>query len=322
MPDFPTYEFNGDQIVAKHGDTVIATGSEFAKLASVAEEYFDTLRAEKAKTARTRATHVVTPNGMKGEILGRTASVWDDEITVRFEKGQIRHFAVSHGEGAKLQYIAEAPVPENRIDDLKHKIDAAVNPSREGLLSRLNDLEEIRHTAKTYIMESKSASEQEQLHKIALAAEHEKHEVKEALEYLTSVDEAYEAPKLAYTAVEQASMGRDDSWLEVIAKEMIAESEGRDFNKEMQEGPLLLVASLDDGAIQDAATVREIALNDVLSKTAGFEGDAVEEYRMRYVAAVEVARQREDGLRRQTFAKEASVQESSLENATDESLFL
>lgn len=322
MADFPTYEFNDEQIVAKDGETVIASGTEFAKVANAAEEYFGALRVEKANSARKKATHVITPNGMKAEILGRTASLWDDEITVRFENGQIRHFAVSHGDGANLQYIAEVPVAENRVEDLQHKIDEVFTPSKEGLVARLNQLEEIRHTAKTYILESKSASEQEQLHKIALAANHEKLEVKEALDYITAADEAYEAPMRQYAAVEQASMGRSDSWLEVVANDMIAESESHDFGKLMQEGPTLLVAGLDDGAIQDARTVREIALNEVTAKTAGFQGDEVEEYRIQYVAAVEVARQLESISRKQSFAREASIKEAEMEGASDESLFL
>jgi hypothetical protein len=322
MADFPTYEFEGDQIVAKHSGTVVANGTDFAKVAETAEEYFNTLRAEKAKKSRKQATHIITPNGMQAEILGRTASLWDDEITVRFQNGQIRHFNVSHGEGANLRYVAEVPVAENRVQDLQKKVDAIYTPHKEGLIARLNELEEIRHTAKTYILESQSAAEQDQLHKIALSADHEKLEVKEALEYLTSVDEAYEVPTRQYVAVEQASLGKSDSWLEVIANDMANESASQDFDKIMQEGPRLLVAALDDGAIQDASIVREIALGDVQAKTAGFVGSEVDDYRIQYVAATEVARQKEASGRKQNMAREASVKEASMENATDEGLFL
>lgn len=322
MADFPTYEFEGEQIVAKHAGTVIASGPDFAKVSEIAEEYFTTLRAEKAKTARKKATHVITPNGMKAEILGRTASLWDDQITVRFENGQIRHFTVSHGEGANLQYVAEVPVAENRVEDLQAKADSAFTPSKEGLVARLNELEEIRHTAKAYILESKSASEQDQLHKIALSAEHEKLEVKEALEYLTAADEAYEVPMRAYAAVEQADMGRNDSWLEVVANDMANESEAQDFDKIMSEGPVSLVAALDDGAVQDAATVREIALGEVTAKTAGFVGEEVDEYRMKFVAATEMARQKEASCRKQEMVREASVKEAAMEDVSDDALFL
>lgn len=322
MADFPTYEFDGDQIVAKHGNTVIANGNEFAKVAETADEYFNALRSEKSKTARKQATHVITPNGMKAQILGRTSSLWDDQITVRFENGQIRHYATSHGDGASLQYVAEVPVPENRVAALQEQIDEMYDHSKQGLVARLNQLEELHHTAKSNILDSKSASEQDQLHKIVLIADHEKQEVKEALEYITSIDEAIEAPRRAYAAVEQISLGRSDNWLEVVANDMIAESEGRDYDKIMQEGPVMLVSSLDEGALQDAGTVREIAFNDIVAKTAGFTGDDVDEYRMRFVAATEIARQKEANTRKHQVAREESIKEASVENATDEALFL
>ncbi len=322
MADFPTYEFKGDQIIAKNGDITITSGTDFTKIAETADEYFNSLRSEKAHKARKQATHIVTPNGQKATILGHTSSIWDDEITVRFENGQIRHYATSQGEGAQLQYIAEVPVVESKVSSLQEQLGEIYTPSKQGLLSRLNQLEELSYTAKNLIIESKSLDEQNQLNKIALTANHEKQEIKEALEYLTSLDAAIEAPKRAYAAVEQADLGRGDSWLEVVANEMITESDNRDYNKLLQEGPTVLVSSLDDGAIADTKTVREIAIGDILSKTAGYIGQEVEDYRDQYIAAVEVARRKEASLRQHEFAKEASIKEASIEGATDEALFL
>lgn len=323
MANFPTYEFQGDQIVAKDNDTVIASGNEFAKVAHSAQAYFEAIEKEKENKVRKVATHVITPNGLKAEILGRTSSVWDEEVTVRFENGQIRHLAVSHGDGANLKYIREEKEPDNSVMALHSQLDETFIPSQEGILARLNDLEKLVHTAKNKIVASKSQEEQKDLDQIILHASHEKAELGEALEHLAhSNAEAYTFPKRAYEAVEQASMGRDDSWLEVVASEMIAESESHDYDKLLQEGPVRLMASLDDGSIHDAAIVREIAFNDVMGKTAGFAGEEVDNYRMQYVAATEVLRQQEVRTRTRAMSREASVREAAVEGATDESLFL
>ncbi len=322
MANFPTYEFDGDNIIAKNENAVIAKGTEFAKVAQVADEFFDSLRQEQVRQANKRATHVITPNGMRATILGRTASLWDDEITVRFENGQIRHYATSHGEGAELQYVTEGPTKLDRVAALREQMDAPVQPDKKGLLERLNKLEEIRYVATKHIANSKSDAERRDLDTIVLEARQEKREVAEALDYLTSLDAAYAPPRRQYAAIEQADLGHSDSWLEVTASEMVAEAAQRDYEQIMQEGPIMLVAALDDGALADAATVREIAWNDVMSKTAAYQGEAVEAYRMNYVAATEVARRKEAALRQHTLVKAASIQEAALEDGLDEGLFL
>lgn len=323
MANFPTYEFEGDTVVAKDDRVVIASGNDFAKVAASADEYFKALQAEKAAKARQSATHVVTPNGLRAEILGRTASVWEDEVTVRFENGQIRHLAVAHGEASGLQFVRESKAPDDSIQRLSAILDDPVINSKEGYLSRINDLEQLIFQAKTKIAKTKSYEDQQKLDNLILQASHEKSEIIEALEHLASTEsEAYAMPKRAYEAVEQASLGRDDSWLEVLAREMVAESEERDLDALLKEGPVLLVSSVDDTAIDNAATVREIAFNEIINKTAGFTGEEIENYRLQFVAATEVARQHEARARKSSMAREASVKEAAVENATDESLFL
>lgn len=323
MADYPTFEYQGDQIIAKHGSQIIASGADFQKVAKTADEYFESLRKARHDKSRESATHIITPNGQKARILGHTQSLWDEEITVRFDNGEIRHYATSHGEGAGLRYIAEAKKSPNNVKDLREKLNEPVEPTMDCLLGRLNRLEEVSHTAHRLILESKSASEQVELDRIVLEASQEKQEVKEAIAHITDrIGEAMTPPKRQYQAVAQADLGHSDSWLEVVASEMIRESESQDFDKLLQEGPTILVSSLELGALGDAGTVREIALNHVTAKTAGFQGEKVEEFRMRFVAAAEMARRKEFSYRAETAKTESLEKEASVEDIADESLFM
>src|SRR5438270_12718836 len=96
-----SYEYHGDEIRVMFGGQVVARGNDFARVSATAEEYFNSLRkkreTDQRESSRKIATHVTTPNGAKGEILNRVAGVWGDEITVRFENGQIRRFETMAG---------------------------------------------------------------------------------------------------------------------------------------------------------------------------------------------------------------------------------
>ena len=123
----PTYEYHGDTINAVFEGRVIASGTDFAKVSCSAEEYFNCLtkkrKDDEHEAARKAATHITTPNGAKGEILNRVASLWGEQITVRFENGQIRRFDTMAGD-ERLSYIKEEPdQPKNMQEYFSHKLE-------------------------------------------------------------------------------------------------------------------------------------------------------------------------------------------------------
>lgn len=325
-----TYEYHGDTIVAMFEGREIARGTEFAKVACDADEYFNSLagarKHEEHEAARRTATHIETPNGLRGEILSRVAGVWGEEITVRFDNGQIRRFETAAGDEV-LKYAMYQPEGAmiTPAEALKKRLASEYDPNRAGLTARLAELDDMRQTARHLIASEGSLTEQKALHMLVLAAEAEGAEIKESLAHLDAVDaeNATLAPP-TYAAVEQADLGHAarDNWLDVVAHEMIAESEGQDFDKLLQEGPTVLVSSLGDAAVHDAGTVREAALAHVVSKTAGFRGEKVDEFRQSFIEATEVARRQELKYRQKETEKTVKQASAMVDESPDEALFI
>lgn len=326
----PTFEYDGDKVSAVFEGQVIATGDRdsFGKVACDAEEYLSSLAqkrdTDKKEARKAAATHIVTPNGLEGEILTRTAGVFSDEITVRFSNGQIRRLEVATGEESLKYKTARAEAPGNPREGLEARLASEYAPSREGLTTRINELADVRREAGNLASSAAEVSEQHSLHQIALAAEAEQAEIRDVLAHLDVLDAENATPEPPkFAAVEQVSLGRGarDNWLEVVAQKMADDSEAEDFDKLLSEGPALLVASLDDGAIMHAATVHEVALAHVMAKTAGFQGEAVETYRERFVAATETARRQAEKARKQTVHKQAAAQAEAVADLPDDFLF-
>ena len=323
-----TYEYHGDEVRAVYNGHVIAHGTDFAKVAMSAEEYFNSLRSKRKMdehdAARKSATHITTPNGAKGEILNRVAGLWgEQEITVRFENGQIRRFDTLAGD-EKLSYTREQPdQPKNIREAMQRSLDEDYDHGIAGLTNRLKMLADIRREAAASASVESNPVELNALHQMVLAAEYEAQEVKEALEHLQSADvEAYMPPSFA--AVEQADLGRakGDTWLDVVARQMISESEAEDYDKLLEEGPTELVSNLDDAAVHDASVVREAASDFIMGRTAGFQGEKVQEYREAFVAKCEQARRQDLMYRQQVQAEATQKEAATTENVSDEALFL
>jgi hypothetical protein len=320
----PSYDYEGDRITATFEGQVIASGTDFEKVACTAEEYLSGLRSERKAASlaakRANATHIKTPNGLNGEILSRTPGIWGEEITVRFDNGRIARLETA---GVEVEYhVREAAATGTPGEALEQRLAAEYDHTRQGLTARLIELDEIRHTAHT-VLSAEPYGEQAKINELVLATEAETREIKDVLAHLDSVDAENAAPEAPrWVAAEQASLGRGDDWLEVTAREMIAESEGQDFDQILAEDPAVLVAEMHEAALADAGIVRGAALSHVLAKTAGFQGEAVEAYREQFLAAAEVARRTELKSRTQTARKEAAAVESSIEDVSDEALFL
>jgi hypothetical protein len=326
--EFATFVFDGEKMTAFDGNRVIASGTDHQHVAETAEAYFDSLKNEKDKKTHddkvASATHITTPNGETGKILGRTASIFSDTITVRLDKGgEIRHYETFVDSGIDF-HTKEANVPESPIEHLAQRLDETYAHGRQGLTERLADLNDIKESA-SRLASVASFEDGRKLHQIVLTASAEKNEVTEALDHLITADaEAFAAPERQYVAVEQAEMGRSagNDWLEVVAQEMIAESDAEDFDKLASEGPTTFVANLELGALGNEGVIRQMASEFIMGKTAGYQGPEVEEFRTRFVAASEMARRQELLYRKDEMRQEATVREASVSDAPDESLFL
>lgn len=327
MAGFPTYAFDDSgKVIAFDGERAIADGTDFERVAAAANEYFDVVRQEHehkaTETERREATHITTPNGEEGTILGRTSTVFSDHITVRFANGQIRHYETFVGDGLTFSKQAAADAPKSPVEFFQRQLDEAIDPTRAGLTARIETLETIRKNATHLASQGVSYADGQALHQIVLTADAERNEVQEALDYLVAADgEAMTPPKQSYAAVEQADLGHAGDWLEVTAQQMVTESMAVDYDKLTAEGPTLLVSSLDNPVLASADTVREIAQNHIASRTAGFKGEAIEKYRESFVFDTELARRRES-LYREQKTQETVQKEASAPEAPDEALFL
>lgn len=330
----PTFVREGSQILAFFEDRVIASGTNFGKVEESAVDYLDHLSKERENTAaekkKSAATHIVTPSGLKGEILGRHEGQWGGRlITVRLENGRIARYEAHGGNDKDIEYqTIEAAKPDSALEYLETTLNDVPDGSKESLSHRITVLDGLVVKAGSVIQSGTSHDDEIKINDIVIAAEHEKREVKEALDHLEQADaESFTAPAPYDLGVaEQADLGRsNDSWLDATVDDMIAESEGQDFDKLLAEEPGQFVTGLDTGALGDAGVTREMALSHIISKTAGLKGDEIDTYRSQFLAHVEIARRDELKDRTETakkvVAKQAKAEENG-ETAPDEALFL
>jgi predicted RNA-binding Zn ribbon-like protein len=321
-----SYEYHDDgSVSAIFEGRVIAKTADFASAESTATEYLDGLQKKRVKEDATetekKATHITTPNGLKGQIISRVDGMWGNEITVRFANNEIRRFETT----ANLTFSAEAEdAPSSYAVALQSVLDRPVDSSRAGLTARVKELEAVQHEVHSHFASERNAATQRDLNRIAMTASVEVEEVKEALAYLAAVDAENASPAApVYAAVEQVSLGQNsgNDWLSITAQDMIDESEEEDLEELMDEGPTKLVSSLEDSAIHHAGTVQEIAAAHIMGRTAGFQGAQVEAYREQFVARTEQARRLEMTYRQDAAREVATVKQASMDNVPDEALF-
>ena len=327
----PTFVFENDRVLAFHEGSVIAQGkeSDFALVEKSALEYMDEInritKAASLEEKKKRSSHIITPNGVEGEILGRTRGQWgDEEVTVRLANGTITHLQIHASTEDKWDWVDKTKTSgTSKVAQLSEVLDADYAHDRASLTARASTLKDLAQKAAQLIVAGVSSDDETKLDEIKLAADCEVREISDVLASLDADDiEPYAAPEFA--AVRQASMGRaaNDSWLDRIAQDMIAEADAQDFDAILRDGPALFVSELDTGALADTSVTREMALSHVASKTAGYKGDDVNSYHDQWVARVEVARRAELASRKETTKREASARRETEVDAPDESLFI
>lgn len=256
-----------------------------------------------------RHTHIVTPNGLKGQILGRHKDLWGEEVTVRFENGRIASFHVAENDENEYTTEEDEEKKKNPIENLKKKVEKETSHDRASIQERLAELASVKKEASHLFQTGVSYDDEIALDEIRLQADYETGELAAALEQIDSEQaEAYRPPApYGYNAVEQETVGGGDgTWLDNTLGEMIDEAEGQDFDQMMQEGPELFVADLEDAPLADAGVVHQMASSFIRSKTAGINPEAVKEYEKTFLARVEAARREALKNRKEEMKKEAA----------------
>jgi hypothetical protein len=325
----PTYVREGTEVLAFLDGEVLARGHDVESVEGEAKERLAARTAkadaERIEARKRTATHITTPNGIKGTVLARNEGIWGETVTVRMEHGETREFYTTGHEiweNAGTQKVASA----NPVENLRTRLAADYDPDKQSLRARLDDLRHIHREAGDHIIKGASYIDSAQLDQIRVLAEAEISEVSDVLEHLDSVDDSIAPPEpFLPSAAEQATVGvRDDGsqWLDVAVQDMIDENSSQNFEQVLDEGPAVLVAELEDAALADAGTVRELALSHITSKTAGIENDHVSKFRDLFLARVEEERRVQLARRKQEVRKEAAVDPEVNDDFPDEALFI
>lgn len=316
-----TYVFEGEEVYAMENGKIVAASKDVGELEDQTDEDSEEESSEESDSQK-EATHIVTPGGLKGKIISRTAGLWSDEIAVRLENGNIAHYHVL----ADTEFVTEEePEEANPIVALKARLHANYDETKPSLIRRRQDLDGINREARDLIQKGASASDIETLDKIALQTEDERAHIDDRLEQIELDEgEAFAPPAPFETqVVEQGAVGRGDGgWLDTTLNDMIEEAQDFDYESFMNEGPEALVAEIDDVPLADQGAVQSIAASVVREKTAAADPEVREQYEKKFLARVEEVRRAELSTRKETAKKEASVQKDSDDNAPDESLFL
>lgn len=264
-----------------------------------------------------RATHVETPNGLKGQILGKTKTVWGDEVTIRLENGRIAKFEVT----PECKFTSEKKIASTSpYISLNERLAAQPSGDRKSLVERIKELKAIKRDAIDIMRQGNALyDDRETIDRIVTAADYE---VREAADAISALDDAIPMapPSFDYGVAEQESMGQDSPWLTDTLEKMVSENEANDFDQMMNEGPESFVADLETPALGDAGTVRQMASSFIASKTAGLDPEAVQEFKSAFLERVEQVRKAEL-TNRKVEAKSKEVT-ASADDGIDEGLFI
>jgi|ERR1019366_5770749 hypothetical protein len=329
----PQFVREGNQVLAFFENQLIAQGTIFAKVEESALDYLEGLSKDRsvkeAERKKASATHIVTPSGLKGEILGNHEGQWGEKlVTVRLENGRIARLHAHAGNDKDIEYhTVEAAAPESALEYLEGTLNETPEGTKESLAARIDNLDNLV-VAATEFQRHASYEGQRKGSDIVIAAEHEKREVRDALAHLELADVEAFAPPAPFKmgAVEQADLGAGSgTWLDETVNEMVAESASQDFDRLLLEGPGQFVIDLDTGALADQGVTREMAHSHIVSKTAGYQGEEIDAYREQFLAKVEQARRDELKDRTKSAKKKAEKTAKTEETATklpDDALFM
>lgn len=300
-----TYSFKSDGVDAELDGKVIASGADVAEAETKAHEAMKTASQSETKKVASRktATRVVTPNGLTGTVLGRTPSIWGEEVTVRFENG---HIARLHTSSADLSYsdieddITSAPA----LERIAFETNRSISDDTASLRARLETLSGIR------LMASKIASSLKDDDLVLLdgyvsSTRAEEAEIGEVL--AGREDQEVED----FTPYRPEARAYEPSWLDRVAAEEV-EQEVENFDEKVAT----FVTALSTDTLADGSLVSQIVYDKVASET-----DDVE-YIENFIEAAEQIRQTEHSARREATKQARIASDQNVNGATDESIFL
>jgi hypothetical protein len=315
MADDQTFIFDDDKAYVMEEGKVVASSNDVGEL----EDLSDFKEHEEKKKA---ATHIVTPNGLKGQILGRTPDLWGEEVTIRLENGRVAHLHVSDD----IQFVTEEEAElVNPIVTLEKRLDEDYSSDRESLEDRQEVLDGIKQEARSLINKGASLADSSRLDDLVVTADAELQEIGDVVRQLDNEEVEAFAPPAPFDpqVVEQESLGGSDrgEWLDDTLNDMIQEAEGTDYERLMAEGPEVFVSELENPALADASAVREIASGYIRSKTAAADESIREKYEKVWLARIEECRREELNQRKETYKKEAAQAKDEHESLPDDMLF-
>jgi hypothetical protein len=268
---------------------------------------------------------VTTPNGLEGKVMNRVAGLWGDEVTVRFDNGQIKKMPVTSG--MKFSKV-EQEISESPVEALRIRLNSSVEGDLSSLKTRKENLQTIQRQASDLIAEAKTHEERKDLDKIALEASFEEKEIDQAIEhYIDAKNESFipTAPFKA-SAVEQADLGAGDGgWLAEVVSSMNEDARSTDYAKLMDEGPISFIVEADDATVANAGVTRIAATRYVRQFTSASVATTTQaqrsQYEKHFLDRVEEARRKELNSRKSATRKEASKAVEAATDAPDDALF-
>jgi hypothetical protein len=312
MADSPTYVFADDGLVYAYvNGRIVASAKDVTELEAKEadfvpfekkdeeEENEQTPEATDEEKPKKKATHIVTPNGLKGQILGRVKGMWGDQVTVRLENGRIAKFDVTSD--SKVSYTHEEKEVTSPYTALQERLDAQVDPDRGSLVARIAELKKIQRQAKTLYSSAKYVDETT-IHNMVVAADHEIRQIGDAIEALDQGD-PYTPPEPV--VFEQADMGHGDtSWLDQVGAETEAEDAALNEVDHVDESAEILAAELSDEMINDAEGIAMAASR----RSARLTPENKARFMDRFAAAL--ARERTSRFHEAHLQKQASTEEN------------
>lgn len=299
-----TYSFKDDGVDAIRDGEVIASGADVQEAETKAHEASKTASAaqtEKVSSRRT-ATHVTTPNGLKGTILGRTPGIWGEEITVRFANGHIASLPTASSSG--FTFSTAEDEENNSLGRIATIVATSVADDTATLSARVETLHGVRAQA-SKIASTLGHDDLVRLDGYIALARSEQDEIQSVLAARDS-----QVEDEAYTPYVPPKRSFDESWLDRVASEEVAETV-RDHESEV----VAFVSSLTDDTIADGSTTAQVVYDKFASEVDDDEAlDGIIESAEGTRVAVQA--QRREARREAKVASD----KASLE-APDESLF-
>lgn len=325
MASTPTYAFRGDKTYAIRDSKVIASGTDPDEVEQIveAEEREEELRPQ----AKRSSTHVVTPNGLRGEILGKH-TIWGGELTVRYANGTITEVAAEGVKPAEEEPESRTATAADPIGELESRLASEVTPvGRNEVVARLEELDGIERELEHLNPRGarRGAAETARLQGIFAGVRAERQILRQSLDLVEEAEAAdlAPAPYSIQVAPAQPALGDwDGAGIEEAHRQLRDEAAQTDYDAVLREEPALVVEDLPNAVVDEPDLVRERALAHVKARTAGVESNALSTYHETFAQRAELARRARVAKRQPAPETRTASVDTSVDDLPDEVFFL